>query len=114
MKKVPGVDINGNETEFEIVIPEKKTFTDYDTVVEIIEWFLKEYTDSRLLVPETNAIMAVRGQIQALEIIVNKRVDMFQLLIAIKLNSLEEYNKKHAKYLKLTQEEFDCLAKLFK
>ncbi len=46
---------------------------------------------------------------RALEIIKKKKIDVFQLIISMKLNDLNEYNKRHAEYLHLTPKEYDLL-----
>ena len=54
----------------------------------------------------------VNKALKAFEIIKEKRVDVFQLLITIKIDDLNEYNKRHAKYLQLTQEEYTLLKEI--
>lgn len=51
----------------------------------------------------------IEKELKALEIIKDKAVDIFKLRIAIMLNNLNEYNKRHAEWCKLTQEEYDLL-----
>ena len=51
----------------------------------------------------------IEKELKAFEIIKEKKVDVFQLIISMKLNDLNEYNKRHAEYLHLTQEEYELL-----
>lgn len=58
----------------------------------------------------------IERELKALEIIKNKQIDIWQLRLCMSFNltttkeeQLNEYNKRHATFLHLTQEEYDLL-----
>lgn len=61
----------------------------------------------------------IEKELKALDIIKNKQIDIWQLrqymsfnLIMTKKEQLNEYNKRHATFLHLTQEEYDLLKEI--